>query len=341
MESDCLGDVYTLSDIARATDSTEAEVRAAAGSQPFWSHRDAVRIGRLLIARRYEAVSKADAPLFAFSARAANRLNAGLPVVISGSVHFGALAILFIVLSLAPTAATPVPVEQLNTSRLVFIAAPGPGGGGGGGGRREQKTPPQAELEGRRSIPSPVPRRAPPATAMSVSARREELPAEQLPALAAPIVSAPSDARDRVGLLEQAASQDDSRGGGIGGGIGSGSGAGIGPGSGAGIGPGTGGGTGGGPYRPGSGISPPRLLREVKADYTEEARRRSLTGEVLLEIVVRADGTVGDVKLLQGLGAGLNERAISAVRQWRFSPAERFGTAVDVVVEVGVEFRLR
>jgi protein TonB len=83
------------------------------------------------------------------------------------------------------------------------------------------------------------------------------------------------------------------------------------------------------------------LLREVKADYTEEARRRGLTGEVVLEIVVRRDGSVGDVKLLHGLDPGLNERAIQAVRQWRFVPADRMGAAVDVLVEVGVEFRLR
>src|SRR5439155_11085679 len=108
-----------------------------------------------------------------------------------------------------------------------------------------------------------------------------------------------------------------------------------------GIGPGSGGGIGGGPYRPGSGITPPRLLREVKADYTEDARRRGLAGEVVLEIVVRRDGSVGDVKLLQGLGSGLNDRAVQAVRQWRFSPAERLGTPVDVIVEVSVEFKLR
>jgi TonB family protein len=82
-------------------------------------------------------------------------------------------------------------------------------------------------------------------------------------------------------------------------------------------------------------------LREVKADYTEEARRRGLTGEVVLEIVVRRDGSVGDVKLLHGLGSGLDDRAVQAVRQWRFTPADRQGVAVDVIVEVGVEFRLR
>ena len=47
------------------------------------------------------------------------------------------------------------------------------------------------------------------------------------------------------------------------------------------------------------------------------------------------------MKVLQGLGAGLNDRAIQAVRQWRFSPAQRLGTPVDVIVEVGVEFKLR
>jgi protein TonB len=79
----------------------------------------------------------------------------------------------------------------------------------------------------------------------------------------------------------------------------------------------------------------------VKPDYTEDARRRGLSGDVVLEIVVKSDGRVGSVRILQGLGAGLDERAAAAVRQWRFSPARRFGTPVDVLVEVAVEFRLR
>ncbi len=66
---------------------------------------------------------------------------------------------------------------------------------------------------------------------------------------------------------------------------------------------------GGGPYRPGSGVEPPRLLKEVRADYTEQARRANIIGEVVLEIVVRRDGSVGDVSILQRLGSGLDERA--------------------------------
>ncbi len=60
-----------------------------------------------------------------------------------------------------------------------------------------------------------------------------------------------------------------------------------------------------------------------------------------MEIVVRRDGTVGNLTLVRGLGGGLDERAARAVRQWRFSPARRRGVPVDVVVEVAVDFKLR
>jgi len=115
----------------------------------------------------------------------------------------------------------------------------------------------------------------------------------------------------------------------------------VGEGNGSGIGPGTGGGEGGGPYRPGAGIDPPSLQREVKALYTDDARRRGIEGDVVLEIVVRRDGSVGDVRILRSLDRGLDQRAIEAVHQWRFSPAHRHGVAVDVVVEVAVTFKLR
>jgi len=79
----------------------------------------------------------------------------------------------------------------------------------------------------------------------------------------------------------------------------------------------------------------------VRPTYTEDARRRGREGDVVLEIVVRRDGTVGGVRVLHALGSGLDQRAIAAVRQWRFSPARRLGSAVDVLVEVAVGFSLR
>jgi TonB family protein len=142
-------------------------------------------------------------------------------------------------------------------------------------------------------------------------------------------------------VLAEAREERASHGPGQGGGTGTGTGTGLGSGDGSGVGDGWGGGTGGGPYRPGAGIAPPRLLHEVKAEYTEEARRRGLRGHTLLEIVVRRDGTVGDIRILRALGAGLDERAVAAVRQWRFAPATARGVPVDVIVEVTVEFVLR
>jgi TonB family protein len=194
-------------------------------------------------------------------------------------------------------------------------------------------------------VSSPMPARRPPKPIEPAPAPPEPKPvplnAEPLPAVVAPIVTAPADTRNRVGILDQTPAETESHGAGRGGGAGSGTGTGIGEGQGSGVGPGSGGGTGGGPYRPGSGITPPRLLHEVKADYTDEARRRGLAGEVVMEIVVRRDGSVGDVRVLQGLGSGLSDRAAQAVRQWRFAPAQRLGSPVDVIVEVSVEFKLR
>ncbi len=250
-------------------------------------------------------------------------------------------------LNFAPRAAVLRLDEKPNEiMRLVFRQIPGPGGGGGGGGLQQPKPAPKAMREGTRKISSPIPERKEPPPIVPVPKPPEPKPepplkAEPLPVVVAPIITAPADPRTRIGVLEQTTAEADSHGPGKGGGAGTGSGTGLGSGDGSGVGPGSGGGTGGGPYRPGSGIEPPRLLREVKADYTEDARQRSISGEVVLEIVVRRDGSVGDVRILRGLGGGLNDRAVQAVRQWRFAPATRLGSPVDVIVEVGVEFRLR
>ena len=89
----------------------------------------------------------------------------------------------------------------------------------------------------------------------------------------------------------------DSLGLGRGGGAGTGQGTGIGSGRGSGLGEGWGGGTGGGAYRPGNGVETPRLLREVKPQYTAQAMRAKIQGEVLLECVVQPDGTVGNIRV--------------------------------------------
>ena len=193
------------------------------------------------------------------------------------------------------------------------------------------------------SSPIPIRRSPPPVRPAPLPAEppRPLLRHEPLPLIVAPVVSVAGDRRNQLGLIDAAEGETDSRGPGMGGGAGNGAGAGLGGGQGAGIGPGWGGGTGGGPYRPGSGIDPPRLLEEIRPRYTEEARQAGIEGEVILEIVVRSDGTVGEMRVLRRLGSGLDEQAIEAVRHWRFEPARRLGSPVDVMVEVAVEFRVR
>jgi protein TonB len=74
--------------------------------------------------------------------------------------------------------------------------------------------------------------------------------------------------------------------------------------------------------------------------YTEEARKAKLQGKVLLQVLVGADGTAKRVKIVQGLGMGLDERAEEAVRAWRFSPG-RDGAKRAVAAWVTIETRFQ
>jgi TonB family protein len=278
-----------------------------------------------------------------FEMRSSAPREAGLPAAISAAAHLlvGVFAILLTTAGLNSEAARTE--ERVSDPvRLVFLSLPGPGGGGGGGGLKQRIPPPAAKRQGQRSLSSPVPPREPPPPVEPPKADPPPPPPqEELPPVVAPVATVASDEKDQTGVLEKTEAKEESRGPGENGGVGAGRGTGVGEGEGSGIGPGSGGGIGGGPYRPGSGIEPPALLREVKPIYTDEARRRNVTGDVVLEIVVRSDGRVGDVRILEGIGSGLDQRAVDAVRQWRFSPARRLGQPVDVLVEVAVEFRLR
>lgn len=339
-------DWYSPREIALAAgapvESVLAETRAT-----LVPHDEAVRIGRLALKRARSAPAQTSS-LFSAVVRGAERRSTAIPLAVSSTLHgIAAALILVATFNLAPRAATLATDGRApEPMRLVFLAIPGPGGGGGGGGLTQPVPAPKAQREGRRAISSPLPVRVDPKPVVPTPAPPEPKPVpplkgEQLPAVVAPIITAPADARTRTGVLEETTVEADSHGSGKAGGAGTGNGTGLGSGDGSGLGAGSGGGTGGGPYRPGSGIEPPRLLHEVKADYTEEARQHGISGEVVLEIVVRRDGSVGETRVLHGLAAGLNERAVQAVRQWRFGPAVRQGAPVDVIVEVAVEFRLR
>lgn len=131
-----------------------------------------------------------------------------------------------------------------------------------------------------------------------------------------------------------------SNGTGSGGGIGSGSGGGVGVGHGPGVGVGSGGGIGGGVYKVGGGISAPQAISAPDPGYTEEARTAKKQGKCVLWLIVDSAGRPRDIKVVRGLGLGLDEKALEAVRQWRFQPALKDGKPVDVQISVEVEFRL-
>jgi TonB family protein len=132
-----------------------------------------------------------------------------------------------------------------------------------------------------------------------------------------------------------------SSGPGTGGGIGNGNGRGVGTGSGPGVGPGSGGGIGGGVFRVGGGVTAPTVMSRVEPQYSEEARKARYQGTVVLEAIVRKDGSIDILRIVRSLGFGLDENAIKALKQWRFRPGMKNGEAVDVALNIEVNFNLR
>jgi TonB family protein len=98
--------------------------------------------------------------------------------------------------------------------------------------------------------------------------------------------------------------------------------------------------TSGGVYRIGGGVSPPRPIYAPDPDYADEARRERIQGTCFLWLVVSAEGLPRDIRVKQPLGHGLDEKAIEAVKRWRFEPAQKDGKPVAVMINVEVTFHL-
>ena len=91
------------------------------------------------------------------------------------------------------------------------------------------------------------------------------------------------------------------------------------------------------------GVTLPRVLKEVKAGYTPAAREARIEGDVLLEAVVLADGSVSDVAVTVSLDQvyGLDEQAVEALKQWQFRPGTKDGRPVAVRIAVEMRFALK
>lgn len=124
--------------------------------------------------------------------------------------------------------------------------------------------------------------------------------------------------------------------------LGHGNGTGIGSGTGGGLGPGEGGGTGGGAFQAGvNGVGVPVCLYCPIPQYSDEARKAKYQGTVVLQVTITTDGRAVNISVVKGPGLGLEEKAIEAVRSWRFKPAAGpNGRPVPTIVPIEVTFRL-
>jgi TonB family protein len=235
-------------------------------------------------------------------------------------------------------------VQQIAPRQVVTLIAPSPDSyalptshkiisGGGGGGDHDHLPAPKGRLPKlavqQITPPAIVVRNEKPRLAVVptvVIPPQVHLADNRMPNLGTPTVAMPA--------------APPSNGTGSGAGIGSGSGGGIGVGHGSGAGAGTGGGIGGGIYKVGGGVSAPQALATPDPSYTEEARRANKQGTCVLGLIVDAAGHPRDLRVVRGLGLGLDEKAIEAVRQWRFQPALKDGRPVDVQITVEVQFHL-
>ena len=202
-------------------------------------------------------------------------------------------------------------------------------GGGGGGGR--------AALQASRGV---LPRRA----------DRQFVPPSALPPEFKPILLmeatlvAPAESQQSNPVLTRIGDPfgrdgPPSDGPGRNGGIGDGADGGIGNRRGTGFGDHDGGGVELNGRIGGAAVAPV-LLYKVEPEFSEEARKAKYQGTVLLTIEVGEDGKPHAVRVIRGLGLGLDEKAIEAVSRWKFRPAMRNGRPVRAPATIEVNFRL-
>jgi protein TonB len=235
---------------------------------------------------------------------------------VSACLHVGIAIIAFVLLT-SEAARAPVDTPPFPT-KFVFISTPATGGGGGG---NPAPAPVRQALEipaHRQPAPAPMTAVAPPPPdtppVLDVQVETDAAKILRAAGLSVTVLAAPGgDGRGRTA------------GPGRGNGVGAGEKAGF-----------------DGPYAVGGDVTSPVLIKRVAPRYTSEAMVTKLTGVVVLEAVVRADGTVGDVRVVKSLDArlGLDRAAIEAAKQWEFTPGRRRGQAVDVIVTLILEFRL-
>lgn len=266
--------------------------------------------------------------------------NFGWTQVLSIGLHAGIIALLVIplfthILPPSTEAKNKMDVTPLDISPYIskLPAGANKAGGGGGGGDR--------------SVVPPTKGRAPKFewTQFTPPSATIKNPAPKLPM--DPSLLGPPELKVANPVLTNmgdplAASVNMSGGPGGGSGIGTGESGGIGSGAGGGLGPGEGGGTGGGVFRAGvNGVGAPQCIYCPQPEYSDEARKAKYQGTVLLDVTVTADGRVVNPVVIKGPGLGLEEKALSQVRNWKMRAAVGpNGRPVNSRVQIEVTFHL-
>jgi protein TonB len=229
-----------------------------------------------------------------------------------------------------PPTITPIDVGSFKLDAPKSSQA---AGGGGGGGSHEMVDPIKGKL--------PKIDKAPVTPPMVPILEKPKLAVDSAIAVQQDIKLPDNPNLPNIGVHNSANVTLASNGQGTGGGMGTGSGGGLGSGSGNGYGPGSGGNTGGGVFRVGGQISAPVPLITPEAEFSDEARSAKYQGEVMITLIVDAQGNPINPRVVRPLGMGLDEKALEAVRKYKFKPALKDGrTPVPVMITIAVNFRL-
>jgi len=94
-------------------------------------------------------------------------------------------------------------------------------------------------------------------------------------------------------------------------------------------------------FRMGAGMIAPTVQHRVEPQYTDEARLAGYNGTVVLQAVIKKDGTIDIIRVVRGLPLGLTDNAIQALKQWQFEPGTKDGQEVDIAVNVEINFNLQ
>ncbi len=224
-------------------------------------------------------------------------------------------------------------VVPMDISPFIPVAPPRAAlaGGGGGGGNHDIVPPTKGRL------PKMAKTQIVPPQTLTID--KPKLAVDPTIVMPQPM-KLPDTNMPNLGIPQSSQVTLGSQGSGSGSGFGSGHGGGMGSGSGGGVGPGSGGGTGGGVYRPGGGISIPKVVFAVDPEFSDEARRAKYQGVVLISLIVDAQGNPQRVRVVRQLGMGLDEKAVEAVKQYRFKPGMKDGKPVPVEINMEVNFQL-